>query len=244
MRSWLLLQILKLTDASAQIGFKGCRICAQDLASADSQSKALKSPETTETSSTIPPVPCRDDFAAVAEDLFRKTGAAAEIGVNKGVFARQNLQKWSGRYYMVDAWGYFPRHNLKKLGYFQPEGPYYMKRKYMNETMDRVLAFGDRARVVRGLSVVVASSFRDEALDWIFIDAGHKYEEILADLEAWYPKVRRGGLLSGDDYVEAGDTPYLPMDRLVAWHRQVRGPKFMPHKGWGVISAVQEFTAK
>ncbi len=37
-------------------------------------------------------------------------------------------------------------------------------------------------------------------LDLVYIDANHEYEEVKKDLEAWYPKVRKGGIFSGDDY--------------------------------------------
>ena len=37
-------------------------------------------------------------------------------------------------------------------------------------------------------------------LDLVYIDANHEYEEVKKDMEAWYPKVRKGGILSGDDY--------------------------------------------
>lgn len=37
-------------------------------------------------------------------------------------------------------------------------------------------------------------------LDLVYIDANHTYEEVKKDMEAWYPKVRKGGILSGDDY--------------------------------------------
>ena len=49
-------------------------------------------------------VPCRDDLAKLAEKHLRLTGRAAEIGVNKGIFAQKNLGVWSGEYWAIDAW--------------------------------------------------------------------------------------------------------------------------------------------
>ena len=40
----------------------------------------------------------------------------------------------------------------------------------------------------------------DESLDAVFIDANHTYAALSADLRAWMPKVRRGGLVSGHDF--------------------------------------------
>src|SRR5262249_11372505 len=36
--------------------------------------------------------------------------------------------------------------------------------------------------------------------DAIYIDAGHEYEHVAADLAAWWPILRGGGILFGDDY--------------------------------------------
>jgi cephalosporin hydroxylase len=36
--------------------------------------------------------------------------------------------------------------------------------------------------------------------DLVYIDASHLEENVVADLEAWYPKVRAGGLLCGHDW--------------------------------------------
>jgi len=50
-------------------------------------------------------------------------------------------------------------------------------------------------------SLKAASQFEDNSLDFVHIDASHDYENVLADIEAWYPKVKPGGFITGDDYV-------------------------------------------
>ncbi|MEW5772534.1 MAG: class I SAM-dependent methyltransferase [Thermodesulfobacteriota bacterium] len=63
-------------------------------------------------------------------------------------------------------------------------------------------AFGvrDRVTVLRGRTRDAAQRFEPGSLDLVFVDAGHQYEEVSADLADWHPKVRPGGWLVCDDY--------------------------------------------
>lgn len=45
-----------------------------------------------------------------------------------------------------------------------------------------------------------ASKVLPNELDFVYIDACHDYECVIADMQDWLPKVRTGGILSGDDY--------------------------------------------
>ena len=36
-------------------------------------------------------------------------------------------------------------------------------------------------------------------IDFLFIDADHRYESFIADLKAWIPKVKAGGIVCGHD---------------------------------------------
>ncbi len=47
----------------------------------------------------------------------------------------------------------------------------------------------------------VFASLRLE-VDLAYIDGSHSYEDVSADLKAWYPLLRDGGMLIGDDYTE------------------------------------------
>lgn len=60
--------------------------------------------------------------------------------------------------------------------------------------------FADAVSVVLTDSVVAASLFADHSFDWVHLDARHDREHLALDIEAWLPKVRSGGWLSGDDY--------------------------------------------
>ncbi len=53
---------------------------------------------------------------------------------------------------------------------------------------------------VRMISWEAASNYKDESLDFVFIDASHDYESVKKDIIAWLPKVKKGGILAGHDY--------------------------------------------
>jgi hypothetical protein len=53
---------------------------------------------------------------------------------------------------------------------------------------------------VRAASVMASSAYEDKSLDFVFIDAGHTYDDVHADITAWLPKVKQGGILAGHDY--------------------------------------------
>lgn len=71
---------------------------------------------------------------------------------------------------------------------------------------DRNTAGFSFLEVVQAESVAAAGRFEDGSVDWVFIDALHEYESVVADIAAWSPKVKPGGLISGHDYGRAGVT--------------------------------------
>lgn len=73
-------------------------------------------------------------------------------------------------------------------------GELFQKTKERLEKVSNVIKFLPLA------SIDAAKVFADESIDFIYIDAAHEYDDVKADIKAWYPKVKRGGIISGDDY--------------------------------------------
>jgi hypothetical protein len=51
-------------------------------------------------------------------------------------------------------------------------------------------------------SVEASRLYQDGTLDFVFIDANHDYENAHLDISSWYPKLKWGGIIAGDDYRE------------------------------------------
>lgn len=130
------------------------------------------------------------------------TGAGAEIGVMHGGYSRIILEQWRGaKYYMVDLWGRQDpsvyRENTDGIDYEQ---------KYLD-----CRAVADQypiVHIIRNYSVEAAKLVPDESLDWVFIDANHAYSAVIADMDAWYPKLKSGGVFGGHDYGDDTNPPH------------------------------------
>lgn len=57
---------------------------------------------------------------------------------------------------------------------------------------------------IKGFSWDVSKNFEDSSVDFVFIDADHKYESVKKDIQHWWPKIKPGGIISGHDYFNPG----------------------------------------
>jgi hypothetical protein len=62
--------------------------------------------------------------------------------------------------------------------------------------------YADTIALIVTDSLTASCFFPDGWFDWIHLDARHDYVGLTTDVQAWLPKIRPGGWLSGDDYDE------------------------------------------
>jgi hypothetical protein len=70
---------------------------------------------------------------------------------------------------------------------------------------------------VKKTSIDAAADYQDESLEFVFIDAEHTYNACAADIKAWLPKVKPGGILAGHDY-STSDGVRQAVDELLPGH--------------------------
>jgi len=131
------------------------------------------------------------------KDLFQicELGEAAEIGVAEGNFSRDLLQMGFEKLYMVDNWATIE--GVKGDGNFPQE----WHDKNFARAQEQTAIFGGRAVFLRGLSAKMADEIQDESLSLVYLDAGHDYTSVWFDLKHWFPKLKKGGIMAGHDYL-------------------------------------------
>jgi predicted O-methyltransferase YrrM len=130
--------------------------------------------------------------------------AGAEIGVFKGQLSAILLRRLpSLKLYMVDSWAPTEAQPqaYKACDDFHAGLSGEKQERCFRDALETVrFAIPHRALVMRMDSLKAAARIPDASLDFVFIDGDHSAEGCAADLKAWAPKVKRGGLLCGHDY--------------------------------------------
>jgi hypothetical protein len=116
----------------------------------------------------------------------------AEIGVEAGLYSEILFQNIPGLHlYGIDNWTWLEHR------YWVPQ-----RRidRYYAEMKERLKNYDFTE--VKGWSMEVVGQFVDDQLDFVYIDADHRYETTLEDIVNWSRKVRSGGIVSGHDFID------------------------------------------
>lgn len=135
-------------------------------------------------------VGCRTDLARLANQKNLKV--AVEVGTDRGEFACEFLRWWTGEMlFCVDPWLPYDDMLWDRTG-------------DMHHAIQSLIqrGFGHRFRIVRATSVQAAAYLTEyvRGVDLVYLDGAHDYENVKTDIAAWWPLVRPGGVLAGDDY--------------------------------------------
>jgi len=129
---------------------------------------------------------------------YVKPGAVmVEVGTWRGASAERWLRQGVARIVMVDP--YVPQANASWEGrctWLQMDDAYRQARWRLSTWL-----WTGQARFLTMHSLEAVKGAKDESLDAVYLDGDHYQESVEADLQAWWPKVKPGGVLIGDDYL-------------------------------------------
>lgn len=141
-------------------------------------------------------------------------GEGVEVGSFAGQFAARILSTWKGgSLSLVDPWT-----NLSSEEY--PEKHDTVDYEDLYAQCCKLAADDPRTVLVRKKSVDAAPDFKTASLDFIYLDGAHDYANVMKDLDAWWPKLKVGGLFCGHDFYQ-NSALFLEVEAaVIRWMRE------------------------
>lgn len=128
-------------------------------------------------------------------NLDKKNFVGVEVGVLEGKYSEKimnffkkknkNLELW-----LVDPW-------ISSDDYTE------FSQKKLDDSYKKVVEkFKDNQniKIIKDKSLAASDKFSNGSLDFVYVDGDHDYEHIKNDLNIWFKKLKKNGVLFGDDY--------------------------------------------
>jgi|SRR6185436_1115883 len=155
----------------------------------------------------------RNDLAKMFGEMGFKRGA--EIGVRHGDFSKILCEsiKSLEKLYLVDPYATVPEDPRSKI--YTPE-----RQEQFYETARKNVAGYPVCEFVRKTSMEAVRDIDYGSLDFVYIDGAHTFDYVMTDIIEWARRVRKGGIVFGDDYKphKTGDV-ITPVDTYVKAHK-------------------------
>lgn len=116
-------------------------------------------------------------------NMMPSNSVCAEIGVDMGAFSEEILETVNPRkLHLIDPW------------ITRPNGYEIVCNKFKDQIES------GQVQIHKDKSNFVYKNFPNEYFDWIYIDGSHNYKSVRRDLDFYYPKVKKYGFITGDDF--------------------------------------------
>jgi len=126
-------------------------------------------------------------------DIFPKNSVGAEIGVQCGGNAKRiHSITCPKEFHLIDPW-------MGNTVFYPPANPIYSSEDLYHNVCEYFDEY-DECYIHRMTSNEAAPLFPDNHFDFLYVDGDHSYEGVKSDLVNYYPKVKLGGIIMGDDY--------------------------------------------
>ncbi|HCR52124.1 TPA: hypothetical protein DIV48_00565 [Candidatus Kaiserbacteria bacterium] len=147
------------------------------------------------------------DMGRLLNDLGFKKGV--ELGVYRGRFTERLASRAPNVEIIgIDAWTSYENYRDYDKNDLENDAYQHAQKK---------LARFKNVTLKKAWSLDAVKEFPDESLDWVFIDANHSYEHVVADIAAWSRKVRKGGLVIGHDYFVNSKLNFGVIEAVNGW---------------------------
>ena len=133
----------------------------------------------------------RDDLPAFFKEMGYEVGV--EIGVYKGEYLKLFCEAGL-KMYGVDPWLPYIDFDIESENRIQ-------RQDFLFGHAKKFLEPYKNCSLVRKMSMDAVKDFEDESLDFVYIDGNHRFKYIAEDLCEWTKKVKKGGAISGHDYI-------------------------------------------
>lgn len=121
-----------------------------------------------------------NDFRKTILEVINRDGYGMMLGDNNGNFSKYILSNWSGTLYMV------------------------VEELISSELWNNIGSTNDylkRGLLLRMKPEQASMLYEDDSLDFIYINTGFEYEQTTEILSMWYPKLKAGGYMFGNNYL-------------------------------------------
>lgn len=150
-----------------------------------------------------------------------------EVGVWKGELSRMIASLDIEQLYMVDPLSVVYNNFYYSDTKYQCTMGEGLKTQEELDSIAESLREIPKSKLIRKASTDAAKDFEDKSVDLVFIDAIHLYQAVKDDIEAWLPKIKKGGIICGDDYVPRDNAVSRAVDEIFPrWERVWQIKKF------------------
>lgn len=161
------------------------------------------------------------DYEDIYLDAVKKSpsnGHLVEVGVWQGrsICFLAEAALAAGKALRIDGIDLFRSFRKQKTGYPRALRPIVIKHSWLDIVTTNLRRQGmlDYVNLIQLPSPEAARLYAPASLDFVWIDGSHEFNAVLADLLAWWPKIKPGGTLGGHDYNQP------QVRRAVAYARQ------------------------
>lgn len=130
--------------------------------------------------------------------FINEKSKCAEVGVWKGDLSFEILKRMPSELHLIDPWK--SQDVIDRCYSIEQSKMDNIYEKILNDFIEY-----DEVTIHRKFSTAV--SFPKHYFDWVYIDGDHSYDAVKKDLSFYYPLIKKGGYLCGDDYGLWHDRP-------------------------------------